>query len=60
MKSGQDQEHLGFAGSGKEFVFYLESNRNALEDFEMGHTIVFLKDLSGCYTEKRPVWRWSW
>ena len=57
MKSGQDQEHLGFTGSGKEFVFYPESNRNALEDFEMGNAIMFLIDLSGCCTEERPGWR---
>lgn len=57
MKSGQDQEHLGFTGSGKEFVSYPENNRNALEDFEMGNAIMFLKDLSGCCTEERPGWR---
>lgn len=57
---GQDQEHLGFIGSGKKFVFYPESNRNALEGFEMGNDMMFFKDLSGCYTEKRLGWRQSW
>lgn len=45
QERGQDQEHLGFKGSGKEFVFYPESNRNVLEGFEMGNEMMFCKDL---------------
>lgn len=54
-KSEPGSRTFGFTGSGKEFVFYLESNRgNALEEVLDGGMPCVLKDLWLC-REKTDV-----